>query len=136
MSDEYSRVLAQLEMLRRSGDRGMWAALRRLAIIAPCCKDRRPLLEVMDTDPPVVLVGQVTYGEVNPDDPERKPWSAAQRGGQGIVWLAAFERMAERNAKQYVWCRHRRWPVPAADVVQLRGRHVLPGLDTQRRKLT
>lgn len=129
--DEYSRVLAQLEMLRRCGDRGMWANMRRLAIAAPCCPGS-PLVEVMDTDPPCVLVRQLSYGHTDPDDPDRKQWQGSRRGDQGIVWLAAFERMAERRAKQYVWCRHRRWAIAAADVVARRGRHVLPRADKRR----
>jgi hypothetical protein len=108
--DDYLTVLAQLERLRR--DRGAWAKMRRLVIAAPCCA-RSPLIEVMNTMPPCVMVRQVTYGHIDPGDSDRKPWSGARRGGQGIVWLAAFEQMAERNAKQYVWCRHRRWAIPA-----------------------
>ena len=67
----------------------------------------------MDTDPPCVIVQAITYGHADPNDPDRKPWSGARRGGQGIVWLMAFERMAERGDKQIVPCRHRRWWVSA-----------------------
>ena len=126
--DDYARVLAQLELLRRSGDRRVWAKLRRLVIAAPCC-ERSALVEVMDTDPPCVLVRQLAYGHTDPGDPDRKPWQGSRRGDQGIVWLAAFERMADRSAHQIVPCRHGRWRVPAADVVARRGRHVLPVTD-------
>jgi hypothetical protein len=130
MSDEWHsqpeewRVLIELEQLRR--DHRAWAMLRRLVIVAPCCP-RSPLIEVMDTDPPCVLVRQIAYGHVDPDAADRKVWSGARRGGQkGFVWLAAFERMAERGDKQFVWCHDRRWEIPATDVVTLQGRHVVP----------
>lgn len=129
--DDYLRVAAQLEKLRNCEDLAVWAKTRRLAITAPCCPGA-PLIQVMDTDPPCVLVRQIAYGHTDPDDPDRKPWQGSRRGDQGIVWLEAFERMATTGAKQYVWCRHRRWAIPAADVTAHRGRHVLPQADKSR----
>lgn len=123
--DDYLPILAQLERLRRSGDRRAWAKMRRLVIAAPCCAGS-PLIEVMDTTPPCVMVRQVTYGHTAPDDPDRKPWSGGRRGGQGIVRLAAFEDMAAIGVPQCVWCRHHSWSIPAADVVSLHGRHIMP----------
>jgi hypothetical protein len=62
-SDELSRIAVRLDDLHRSGDHEAWAKLRRLAIIALCCKEDDPLIEVMDTDPPCVFVGQATVSE-------------------------------------------------------------------------
>ncbi|BBX63030.1 hypothetical protein MSAS_22040 [Mycobacterium saskatchewanense] len=137
MSDPngYLPVLAALERLR--GDHEAWAKLRRLAIVAPCCKDRRPMIEVMQTDPPCVLVGQLSYGHTDLSDADRKPWAGARAyEEQGAVWLTAFEQMAERGLPQFVWCRHRRWAVSASDVVTRRGQHVLPLPDAPRPTLT
>jgi hypothetical protein len=81
--DEYLPVLAALERLRRDDaalyGRPNWHKMRRLVIVAECCKEE-PLIEAMNTDPPCVLVGQITYGRA---DPDRKPWWGARRGDQG-----------------------------------------------------
>lgn len=127
-TDAQLAVLAQLERLRQAdkpyGRPKNWLKARRLVIVAACCQ-RSSLIEVMDTDPPCVLVGQVMVGSVKADA-ERKPWAGVRRGDQGFVWLSTFERMAEERSKQMVPCRHRRWWIPANDVVTLRGRHTLP----------
>ena len=128
-AEQHLHVLAELERLDRADaavdGRPNWLRVRRLAIVAECCKEE-PLVEVMNTEPPCVLVQQIAYGHADPDDTERKPWSSARRGDVGPVWLSTFERRAEQGKPpQMVPCRHRRWSIPQADVVTLRGRHVL-----------
>ncbi|WP_322859153.1 hypothetical protein U8D42_03970 [Mycobacterium europaeum] len=131
-AEQHLPVLAELERLDRADaavdGRPNWMRVRRLAIFAPCCKEE-PLIEVMNTEPPCVLVRQVTYGATDPADTERKPWSGARRGDVGVVWLSTFERMAEQGPPQIVPCRHRRWRVSATDVVNRRGRHVMSEAD-------
>jgi hypothetical protein len=133
--EELQRVLIQLQLLRNAdaalhGERPNWLAARRLAIYAKCCQDREPLVQVMNTDPPCVLLGQVIYSEdalirFVDSDLDRSLWQGAgqARGHEGIVWLSTFERMAERGGKQWLWCRCRRWWIDPADVVSLRGEH-------------
>jgi hypothetical protein len=134
--EELQRVLIQLEQLRNADanlygrGRPNWEAARRLAITAECCQDRHPLVEVMNTDPPCVLVGQVTVSEsavtkfVN-DEP-RGQWQGVgrARAAEGLVWLSTFERMAATGGKQLVPCRHRKGWLAARDVVDQRGRHI------------
>ena len=87
--DDYLRVAAQLEGLRdceRPRRVGEDAALGDRSSVL----HQRPAYQVMDTDPPCVIVRQIAYGHTDPNDPDRKPWSGARRGGQGIVWLMAF----------------------------------------------
>jgi hypothetical protein len=118
--DELSRMAVRLEMLRRSGEHGAWAKLRRLAIVALCCKEDDPLIEVMDTDPPCVFVAQAAISEKAitefVDDEPREPWQGVgrDRGGRGLVWLSTFERMAGTNIRKWVWCRHHRWYISSA----------------------
>lgn len=120
---DLGQMKAALDSLR--GNHKLWAEARRLAIFAKCCKEE-PLIQVMDTTPPCVLLGQPDYTRTKSDDAERKPWSGVRRGeGQGIVWLASFEQMAERGVPQYVWCQHRRWAIPASDVFATRGRRYI-----------
>lgn len=135
MSDQhqFTKVLADLERIRLAdkpfGRPRLWLRLRRLVIVADCCKEY-PLAEVMSTDPPCVLVGQVEV-KSQPCE-ERKHWAGVHgaRGSQGVVWLSTFERMADANARQMVPCRHRRWWIPARDVVTQRGRHILTLADS------
>ena len=127
--EELRRALTDIEHLRRSGPED-WLKARRLAIFAHCCQDREPLIEVMNTDPRSVLVGQTTVSQTAitkfVDDEPRHPWQGVgrARGGQGLVWLSTFERMAETGGKQMVPCRHRKGWIAARDVVERRGRHV------------
>lgn len=141
--EELRRVLLELERLRHADvalrGRPNWLKARRLAIFAECCKDREPLIEVMNTDPPCVLVGQVTYSEDAitkfDEGSERERWQGAgrARGSQGFVWLSTFERMAERGVGQWVWCRHRRGWIAARDVVTQRGRRIITLTDKRGR---
>lgn len=128
-------ALLQLERWRAADaalndERPHWLANRRLAILAPCCVDRGPLVEVMDTEPPSVLVGQVSISEKAIEKftsrQERAPWQGAgqARDSEGFVWLSTFEQMAERPGPTYkLWCRHRRWKLHPEVVVTLRGEH-------------
>ena len=130
-------VAARLEVLRGSGDHKAWAKLRRVMIVAPCCKSE-PLIEVMATDPPVLLVAQPDYGGARTDDPQRKPFAGVHRGGTGVERLAAVEQAAERGGHQskIVWCRHQRWNVPLDAIVTGQGQYVLTGADRPRRGVT
>lgn len=136
-AEQHLHVLAELQKLDRADQaldgRPNWLRVRRLEIVAECRKEE-PLIEVMNTEPPCVLVQQIAYGHADPADAERRPWSGARRaprrpgalGDKGApVWLSTFEQMAEQGSKQMVPCRHRRWWIPAADVVTWQGRHVL-----------
>ena len=132
--DELQRVLIQLQLLRNADAplrRGPnWLSARRLAVYARCCQDREPLVEVMNTDPACVLLGQAAVGQsaiakFEDVDTDRRRWQGVvdARGDQGIVWLSTFERMAECGGKQWLWCRDQRWWIDPADVVSLRGEH-------------
>jgi hypothetical protein len=148
MSDQHESfsVIAALELLRRAdepyGHPKNWLKRRRLAVVAACCKDRPPLIEVMETNPPCVLVGGAAHGSTAA---ERKPWQGVGRRGEGYAWLSTFERMAGTNIRYWTWCEHHRWYVSAAPapkavageaiwipldhVVTKRGRHVVPLAD-------
>ncbi len=88
-------------------------------------------MEVMDTDPPCVLIGQVYVGNSQASG-DRKQWAGVRgaRGSQGFVWLSTFADMADARSKQMVPCHHRRWWIQSVDVVTLRGRHTLTPPDT------
>jgi hypothetical protein len=139
-------MAVQLATLRRLGGHEAWAKLRRLAIVAPCCKEES-LIEVMDTEPrcvllPPVAVSQNAMTRLTDGEP-RGRWQGFGRGGgpPGIVWLFTFEQMAKTNLKQWLWCRHHRFYISAApvpkpladaavwipldDVLTGRGRHIL-----------
>ena len=142
MSDESMSVVAALELLRRAdqpyGYPKNWVEQRRLAVVAECCKDRPPLIEVMNTDPPCVIVGTAEHAEPSA---ERKAWQGVGRGGEGFAWLSTFEAMAGTNLRYWLWCEDHRWYVSAApaprsvaggaiwipldDVLTKRGRHVV-----------
>jgi hypothetical protein len=123
--EELQRIMIQLTQLWI--DRRAWAKLRRLVIFAPCCK-RSPLLEVMDTDPPSVLVwGQLDYGHTDPTNPERKPWEGSRRG-KGFPPPARLATFNERGIKPYAWCHHQRWAIPPDAVLSLRGRRDVTAL--------
>lgn len=134
-SEEMQRALIELQVLRNAdaalGDqRPNWLAARRLAIYARCCQDRAPLVEVMNTIPPCVLLSQVAYSssavtQFAERDADRDLWQGARqaRGNQGLVWLTTFERQADRGGRQWLWCRHQRWWLSPGDVVTLRGEH-------------
>lgn len=133
--EELQRVLIQLQSLRNADaklhyERPNWLAVRRLAVYAKCCLDRDPLVQVMNTDPPCVLLGQVIYSESGltqfvDGDPDRNPWQGAgqARGDEGFVWLSTFEGLAARGGKQWLWCRHRRWWIDPVAVVSLQGEY-------------
>lgn len=138
--DRLSQLSERLKTLWDAGDHKAWAKLRRLQIVAPCCKSE-PVIEVMNTDPPCVLVAQPDYSGARPDDPERKPWAGVRHGGRkfdgftGIERLAINEQQAAAGGKQvkYVQCRHERWAVPLDIVVNRQGRYVLTKEDKPRR---
>lgn len=123
-STDLGQMKEALESIR--GNHKLWAEARRLAIFADCCKEK-PVVEVMATAPPCVLIGQSDYSQSKSDDAERKTWSGVRRGrSQGIVWLASLEQVAESgDVFQYVWCRHRRWAIPVAEIVATRGRRYI-----------
>lgn len=129
------RVLIHLESLRNAdatlhGERPNWLAERRLAVYANCCRDRMPLVEVMNTDPPCVLLAQASVSQSaversSEDNPDRPRWQGIgqARGNQGFLWLSTFEQMAKHGGKQWLWCRHQRWWMDPKAVVSLRGEH-------------
>ncbi|HYB39187.1 MAG TPA: hypothetical protein VEF72_28005 [Mycobacterium sp.] len=104
--DQLQRVMVELERLRNADanlygqGRPHWEAKRRLVIVAACCDDREPLVEVMNTDPPCVLVGQVVVSGAAVikfvEGEPRRPWQGIGRArgsdSQGPVWLSTFER--------------------------------------------
>jgi hypothetical protein len=115
MSDDSTLAIVALEQLRQA-DRAYgypknWVQRRRLAVVAQCCPNRAPLLEVMETEPPCVVVRGVKYGKAADD---RKPWQGAGRGAESFGWLSTFEGMAGTNINYWLWCEHRRWYVSAA----------------------
>jgi hypothetical protein len=130
MSDDYSRVLGPLELLRRSGNRALWAKVRRVAINASCCTEVGPLIEVMETDPPCVLVSRPVVSasavtdfikgkprvQFNDDGEVEGLWRGFGRdqSGPGIVWLSALEQMAGTNLRQQLWCEHHRFYVSSS----------------------
>jgi len=131
--DEHLSALAQLEILRQAdapyGRPVNWLKARRLAVFAECCQDREPLAQVMDTKPPVVVVGQmkITPEELSHsgDDRPRRHWQGAtqDRGGFDARLLSSFPRTTEM--KYNIWCRHRRWGVRVDEFFTRTGRHVL-----------
>lgn len=139
MNADYAAVLGQLEVLRQSdkpfgGEPVNWTAARRLAVVAECCPDREPLVQVMNTCPPSVVTGQAGFTPTAPaltGDEERLQWQGLtqDRGGTGVVLLSQFESVIPTRMVQHVWCRHRRWAVPVAVIVNGHGRHVLPHSD-------
>jgi hypothetical protein len=100
-------------------------------------------MEVMETDPPCVIVRGAEYAEPST---ERKPWQGGGRGGETFAWLSTFEALAGTNIRYWLWCRDHRWYVseaaaprsvaggaiwiPLDDVLTKRGRHVVALADT------
>lgn len=152
---ELQRAMIELEKLRQADanlhgrGRPNWEAKRRLVIYAECCR-RWPLIEVMETSPPYVLIPQARVSKkaiADADDPakraERKAWQGVgrARGSQGWVRLSTFEQMAGTNLTQWIWCHHRQWYIqeteapnvvvgnavwiPLDTVLTKRGRHVV-----------
>lgn len=132
--EEHLAVLGELAALEHSdaayGRPVNWLKARRLAIFAPCCQGREPLVQVMNTSPPSVVTGQVKYTPkaIADQDEKRRAWQGATqaRGERGVVLFSHFEQMVPTEMSQHVWCRHRRWAVPVSMIATARGRHVLP----------
>jgi hypothetical protein len=92
-----------------------------LAIFATCCQKRKPLIEVMETNPSCVVMRVMAKytseaSTALDEGAERRTCQGATqaRGDLDVRWLSTCEPAATpTKVTQSVWCRHKREPIHA-----------------------